>query len=123
MRNNTAISDCSRMKVRVPSMATRLLFLGVGILIGATLSFLLGTVFVPDQSGTKVRSPRGGQASGPGVTPVGRQVFSPSIKNDPFVISEWSKTVDSLERQCKQYGKYCAEAKKARAAVDDMSHP
>jgi len=101
-------------------MLTRMLFLGAGIFLGAILYFLLGTVFASDQSSKEAQSPRNGHAPELGGSPVGRQVFSPSIKNDPFVVSEWRKTVESLERQCKEYGQLCVEARKARAAMDDV---
>lgn len=100
-------------------MLARRLFLGASIFLGAVLCFLLGAVFASNQSSKEAQGPRNGHAPGLGGAPVGRQVFSPSIKNDPFVVSEWNKTVESLERQCKEYGQFCVEARKARASMDE----
>jgi hypothetical protein len=47
-----------------------------------------------------------------------RQVYSPIIAKDPYVIDQWEKSIQALEAACTQRGEYCEEAQKARLSVN-----
>jgi hypothetical protein len=47
----------------------------------------------------------------------GRQFYSPHIRSDPYVQAQWDASARALEAECARSGKYCTEAKKARAAL------
>ncbi|MBY8821872.1 hypothetical protein [Sphingomonas colocasiae] len=49
--------------------------------------------------------------------PVGRNMFSPDIRNDEFVQQEQRKVVEMLERECAVTGRNCALARSARKAL------
>jgi hypothetical protein len=42
-----------------------------------------------------------------------RKFYSPEIRHDPYVQSQWRKVVDELDAQCRHSGERCAEAKAA----------
>lgn len=50
----------------------------------------------------------------------GRNVYSPEISKDAYVIEEWAKTVGQLEKACAESGQHCEEAKAARAFLDSQ---
>lgn len=47
-----------------------------------------------------------------------RQVYSPIIANDPYVVDQWEKSIQALEAACVQRGEYCDEARQARRSVN-----
>ncbi len=71
-----------------------------------------------------VPSPRNGGALRSSIdrAPMGeaqhRQVYSPVIAKDPYVIDQWEKSIQALEAACAQRGEYCEEARKARLSVN-----
>jgi hypothetical protein len=50
-----------------------------------------------------------------GPEPKTRNVYSPHIINDPYVLREQRRVVDALEAECRHSGNYCAEAEQARS--------
>jgi hypothetical protein len=51
---------------------------------------------------------------------LGRDVYSPHIRTDPYVQAQWEASVRSLEARCARAGQYCAEASKARDAMGKL---
>ncbi|KGB54280.1 hypothetical protein FG91_02531 [Sphingopyxis sp. LC81] len=47
-----------------------------------------------------------------------RQVYSPTIANDPYVIDQWEKSIQALERACRDSGEYCEQAQQARRSIN-----
>jgi hypothetical protein len=47
-----------------------------------------------------------------------RQVYSPIIANDPYVIDQWEKSIQALEAACAKRGEFCVEARQARRSVN-----
>lgn len=65
-------------------------------------------------------SPRSGEIGRPGrvTSPSsGRNVFSPSIRNDEYVRREQLKVVEMLEQQCRTARENCELAKASREAL------
>ncbi|MBU0863814.1 MAG: hypothetical protein KJ789_03820, partial [Alphaproteobacteria bacterium] len=54
--------------------------------------------------------------------PVGRasvrQVFSPTISDDPYVVNQWEKSIQALEKACRDTGQYCDHARNARITIN-----
>ncbi len=48
-------------------------------------------------------------------------VYSSGVLDDPYVIEQQLQVVEALELSCRQYGKRCAEAQKARERVEENS--
>lgn len=47
-----------------------------------------------------------------------RQVYSPIIAKDPYVVDQWEKSIQALEAACAKRGEYCDEARQARRSVN-----
>ncbi len=47
-----------------------------------------------------------------------RKVYSPTISNDPYVIDQWEKSIQALERACRDSGEYCEQAAQARRSIN-----
>jgi hypothetical protein len=52
--------------------------------------------------------------------PVGRAIYSPNIKSDPYLQAQWDASARSLEAECARSGRYCEEAKAARTAISKL---
>lgn len=52
--------------------------------------------------------------------PVGRAIYSPDIKGDPYLQAQWDASARSLEAECARSGRYCKEAKAARTAISKL---
>jgi hypothetical protein len=46
-----------------------------------------------------------------------RNIYSPQVRGDPYVIAQQRRVVDALELSCRQSGQYCKEARQARERV------
>jgi len=51
---------------------------------------------------------------------VGRRVFSPDIRHDPYVREQWEASVRALEEECRRAKQFCIEAKSAREAMEKL---
>ena len=47
-----------------------------------------------------------------------RQVYSPTISNDPYVIDQWERSIQALEKMCRDSAEYCEQARQARRSVN-----
>jgi hypothetical protein len=86
--------------------------LGLALLVGAAIAFPAGMMVAGS----------GGDSDGP--APANRQsaasvrdVFSPSIRTDPWFLERQREGVEALERHCTQTGESCPEARAARVAL------
>ena len=48
-----------------------------------------------------------------------RDVYSPSVLDDPYVIEQQLRVVEALELSCRQLGERCQEAQRARERVEE----
>jgi hypothetical protein len=55
--------------------------------------------------------------SGPART--SRNVYSPRVSDDPYVIEEQRKVLQALELSCRQMNRHCAEAEQARRRIEE----
>ncbi|WP_277665754.1 hypothetical protein [Novosphingobium lindaniclasticum] len=49
----------------------------------------------------------------------GRNMWSPDIRHDPYVVQEQMKIVEQMERECRIFKKNCALAGTARQSLID----
>lgn len=93
--------------------------LGCAALIGASVAFPAGLFLGAD------RTPRE-HARGPSraIPPEGgarnaRNLYSPRVAGDPYVIAQQRKVLRALESSCSQSGHHCAEAEQARLRIEE----
>ena len=48
-----------------------------------------------------------------------RNLYSPRITNDPYVVSQQRAVVEALEAECRHDGAHCAEAQAARRWMNE----
>ena len=99
--------------MRLPRMSTvaiAVAFLVAGIAIGFAIP-RPAQVAPPGSAGHD----RLGQATS---QPTARNVYSPDIRHDEYVLREQRKLVEMLEQQCRTTGKDCALAGAARQALN-----
>ena len=89
--------------------------LGLALLLGAAIAF---------PAGMMVAGSRGGPDRPAAATrrdaAVVRDVFSPSIRDDPWFLDRQREGVEALERHCAQTGESCPEARAARRRVAEL---
>lgn len=100
-------------------MTTRdLAKLGLALLLGAAIAFPAG-MMVAGWGG-------GGAAPAPAAPPsdaAGPNMFSPSVRSDPWFLARQREGVEALERHCARTGEMCAEAHAARERLTEISSP
>ena len=90
--------------------------LGCAALSGAVLVFPVGLIVGGRQSAergsvaTKMDDGRKADA---------RNVYSPNILKDPYVLRRQREVVEALEVECRNFGTHCAEAEQARRWIDE----
>ena len=91
---------------------------GCGLLVGALLAFPAGMMVAGGGGGApEERSKAGAPPSGQ--RPPGRDMYAPTILDDPYVREQQLRTVEALELSCRQRGEHCTEAKAARARISE----
>ena len=93
--------------------------IGCAALIGAAIAFPLGMI-----AGGDGPSPHHADGAGPprsprGQAPPARNVYSPRVASDPFVIEQQTKVVEALELSCRRYKLHCMEAAQARLRIEE----
>jgi hypothetical protein len=93
--------------------------IGCAALIGAALAFPAGIMVAGrDPPRRQEGGPAGPGAAGAGKAEA-RDVYSPRILNDPFVLDQQRRVVEALELECRLSGKHCAEAGQARRRIEE----
>lgn len=88
--------------------------LAAALLLGACLAFPAALWIAgerPDAGPAPQRSPAA----------TGREMFSPSIRDDPYFLEQQRKGVEALEAECRRTGAFCAEARQARRRLQELS--
>ena len=89
--------------------------LGCAVVCSAALALPAGIVLGRLGSGNEPeRSAKHGDAAM-------RDIFSPSVRTDPFFLDRQREGVEALERYCERSGQSCAEARAARARLDELT--
>ena len=52
---------------------------------------------------------------------VGRAMYNPSIRDDPYFLEQQRKGIEALEAECRRTGDFCAEARQARRRLEDQA--
>lgn len=93
--------------------------IGCAALLGASIAFPAGLFL--GGSGTPREQAR--QPSRPGPSAVetrsSRNLYSPRIGSDPYVVEQQRKVLRALEAGCRQLGQNCAEAEQARLRIGE----
>jgi hypothetical protein len=94
--------------------------LGCAALIGAVAAFPLGMMFANrdaahQKAGTAARS------NAPAVKANARNVYSPIVVKDPYVLDQQRNIVDALEAQCRDTSDHCGEARAARHWLNEQN--
>ena len=50
-----------------------------------------------------------------------REMFSPDVRGDPYVLDQLQQQVEALEAHCRRAGEMCAEARGARARYEELA--
>jgi hypothetical protein len=88
--------------------------LGGALLLGAALALPAG-VLLGRLGGDDPPSP-----PAPRGEATARNMFSPSVRTDPYFLESQRKGVEALERYCARTGESCAEARAARRRLDEL---
>ena len=91
---------------------SNLTWLSCGIAIGAALA--LGIIMAGGEPVRDTAAPRSETYRQSSEAPTGRDIYSPNVSNDPYVIDQQRKVIEALELQCRHFGEQCDEARKAR---------
>lgn len=89
--------------------------LGLALLLGAAIAFPAGMMVAGSGSrseDSRPRAPREGAAM--------RDMFSPSIRDDPWFLERQREGVEALEGYCARTGENCAEARAARRRLSQL---
>lgn len=95
--------------------AKELARLAAALLIGAALAFPVALWVASDREGAAeppARSPRAA---------VGRAIYSPSIRDDPYFLDRQREGTEALEAECRRTGELCAEARQARQWLEEQA--
>jgi hypothetical protein len=60
-----------------------------------------------------------GDTASPVRGPAGRDVYSPRVIGDPYVIEQQRKVLEALEVSCRRFKRHCAEAEQARLRIEE----
>jgi len=88
--------------------------MGAALLLGAAVALPAG--FVLGRLGNGTERERPARQGDPGL----RDVFSPSIRADPYFLARQREGIEALERHCARTGQSCAEARAARKRLSDL---
>lgn len=97
-------------------MATRdLAKLGIALLLGAAIAFPAGMMVAGSRSGPEGARP----AAAPRDAPM-RNMFSPSVRSDPWFLARQREGIEALEAYCARTGESCTEARAARRRLAEI---
>ena len=91
---------------------------GCAAAAGALVAFPLGLMVAGREA--PERPPAAARTSGPERGKAGfRNVYSPNLSEDPYVLSEQRRVVEALEAECRNQRTHCAEAEQARRWITE----
>lgn len=93
---------------------------GCAALLAAAIAFPAG-LLVGRGGGTEDRKVAGpGRAAPAGAADLtSRNLYSPRVASDPYVIAEQREVLRALEVACSQLKRHCAEAEQARLRIEE----
>lgn len=88
--------------------------LAAALLLGAALAFPAGLWIAGREDGaSEAPAPRPRAA-------MGREMYSPSIREDPYFLDQQRKGIEALEAECRRTGAFCAEARQGRRRLEQL---
>jgi hypothetical protein len=94
--------------------------LGCAALVGAAAAFPLGMMFANREAPRQMPGPAA-LGNAPAARPIARNLYSPVVGKDPYVLDQQRKVVEALEAQCRETGAHCGEAKAARQWLNEQN--
>lgn len=85
--------------------------LGVALYLLTVLSTAPKAVDTADAPATADRPAARGQTAM-------RRIYSPDITHDPYVVEQWDHSIEGLEKACRDSGRFCEQARRARQSVN-----
>ena len=95
--------------------AKELARLVAALLIGAALAFPVALWITDDRDGAGRSRERRRPVA------VGRAMFNPNIRDDPYFLEQQRKGIEALEAECRRTGAFCAEARQARRRLESLT--
>jgi hypothetical protein len=93
--------------------------IGCAAVLAASIAFPLGLV-VGDGDPPRENARQPGRPVPPrGPAPPARDVYSPRIAGDPYVIEQQRRVLRALEATCRQSRQHCPEAEQARRRIEE----
>jgi hypothetical protein len=93
--------------------------MGCAALLAASIAFPPGIVLGGNEPSPPTRGKPSRPAPTAGGTPAARNVYSPRIATDPYVIEQQRRVLQALEARCRQSGRLCREAEQARLRIEE----
>jgi hypothetical protein len=84
--------------------------------IGIAVGLIIGRAQAPREPVPKASRP----AASSDDTRTGRDVYSPRVATDPYVIEQQRQVLRALEASCLQSKQHCAEAEQARRRLEEV---
>lgn len=92
---------------------------GCTALLAASIAFPLGLIVGGGGEPARENSRRPGRPTPSGPAPTARDVYSPRVIGDPYVIEQQRRVLRALESSCRQSKRLCAEAEQARLRIEE----
>jgi hypothetical protein len=93
--------------------------MGCAALLGASIAFPAGLFLAADRTPREQARAPGRAVPSAGGARTARNLYSPRVAADPYVIEQQRKVVSALEASCRQSGRHCAEAEQARLRIEE----
>lgn len=95
--------------------------IGCAAAAGALLAFPAGLMLAWRDQPAQQHDAAAGRDARIARKAVARDVYSPKVTSDPYVLDQQLRVVEALELECGHYGKHCAEAAQARRRVEESA--
>ncbi len=92
---------------------------GCAALLGASIAFPIGLFLGGDESPRENARPSSRPGPLAGEAPATRNLYSPRLAGDPYVVGQQRKVLRALEESCRQLKRHCAEARQARLRIEE----
>ncbi len=93
--------------------------MGCAALLGASIAFPAGLFLGGGEAPRENARGPGRPAASPGGARTSRNLYSPRVAGDPYVIEQQRRVLQALEASCRQSGRHCAEAEQARQRIEE----
>ncbi len=87
--------------------------------IGASIAFPTGIIVGSNRSSSESAEDVSRPNSSGRQVAAGRDVYSPRVTTDPYVIEQQRKVAEALDVSCRQFDLHCVEAEQARLRIKE----